>query len=204
MLIPPLRNAHELALIADRLDGLIISGGDDVNPARYGQAPHKATTLWNDARDESEIALLDAADDRALPVLGICRGMQLMAVRAGGRLIQHLPDVIGEDSHLPRPGSYASIAIRTVPGTQLSELLGPEILGRCHHHQATTEAPGFTSCAVATDGTLEGIEKPGGPFQVGVQWHPETDADHRIFRALVEAAVQSRGVTVEPRRVAPV
>lgn len=188
ILIPPLGPADSAATVVSRLDGLLISGGSDVNPSRYGAEPHAATTGWRDDRDVSEMALIHSADDIGLPVLGICRGMQIMAVAAGGRLIQHVPDVTGTDDHSPGPDVYGAIEVRTIPGTRLAEILGERVGVACHHHQAVAEHPEFVAAASAQDGLLEAIQAPGDRFRLAVQWHPETQTDHRLFQALAQAA----------------
>ena len=188
VLLPPLGPGDDAGKLVGRLDGLVLSGGADVNPARYGEHPHARTTGWRDDRDVSEFALLDAADDLGLPVLGICRGMQVMAARAGGRLTQHVPDLTGNDVHSPGPALYGPVRVATVAGTRLAGIVGENVTARCHHHQAVAEHPGFVISAVAADGIPEAMEAPTDRFVVGVQWHPETDTDIRIFRALAEAA----------------
>ena len=192
VLIPPLGIADQASMIVDRLDALLISGGSDVNPSRYSAEPDRATTGWRDDRDVSEMALLDAADDIGLPVLGICRGMQVMAVTAGGSLLQHVPDAVGSDKHSPGPSSYGAVDVRTVPGSRLAGILGDAVTVACHHHQAVASHPGYVGVATADDGLLEAIETPGSRFRLGVQWHPETRADRRLFQALADAATQWR------------
>lgn len=194
LLIPPLGPGDDAATVVGRLDGLLISGGSDVNPSRYGAEPHPATTSWRDDRDVSEMALLTAADDIALPVLGVCRGMQLMAVTAGGALLQHVPDLVRHDGHSPGPATYGAIEVRTRAGSRLAGIVGPGIGVACHHHQAVAEHPGFTGAAYADDGLLEAIETPGDRFRLGVQWHPETQPDRRLFQALVAAATSGPAV----------
>lgn len=189
VLLPPLGPADDAADIIRRLDGLVIAGGADVNPSRYGEPPHVATAGWRDDRDVSEFALLDAAEDLGLPVLGICRGMQAMAVRAGGRLHQHVPDQVGHERHSPAPASYGPIEVDTVPGTRVADLLGPQLTVPCHHHQSVDRHPGYVGAAYATDNTLEAMEATGERFQVAVQWHPETDTDMRLFQALTAACL---------------
>ena len=188
VLLPPLGPGDDAAKLVGRLDGLVIAGGSDVNPARYGEEPHVSTFGWRDERDVSEFALLDAADDLGLPVLGICRGMQVMAARAGGRLHQHVPDLVGDDRHSPGPGLYGPIQVDVVPGTRLAGILGEHVTVPCHHHQSVAEHPGFVTGARAGDGTLEAMEAETDRFVLGVQWHPETDSDTRLFEALAKAA----------------
>ena len=161
-----------------------------MNPSRYGAEPHVATVGWRDDRDVSEMALLDAAEDLGLPVLGVCRGMQVMAVRAGGALVQHVPDVVGSQRHSIGPASYGAVEVGTRPGTRLAALLGEQLTVPCHHHQSVATHPGFQAAAFADDGILEAFEAPGERFVVGVQWHPETDpTDPRLFQALTAACL---------------
>jgi putative glutamine amidotransferase len=174
------------------LDGLVVTGGADVDPSRYGAEPHPRTAGWRTDRDAWELALLDAADTRELPVLGVCRGMQLMAVHRGGLLDQHVPDTVGHERHSPGGDRFGDIAVETCPGTRLRMLIGGEFLVGCHHHQAVRDRPGFVAAAVAEDGTLEAIEAPGDRFVVAVQWHPETRADAGLFAGLVAAATTAR------------
>ena len=188
VLLPPYGIADDFAGIVSRLDGLIISGGSDVNPSRYGRDPEPMTAGWVDERDVSELALLDAAADIELPTLGICRGMQLMAVHAGGTLIQHVPDVVGNDDHSPGPGRYQDNPVAVVPGTRLAQILGPLATAHCHHHQAVESHPGFGAAAFSADGLVESIDHTDRAFWLGVQWHPETGTDPRLFAALAVAA----------------
>jgi putative glutamine amidotransferase len=187
LLLPPLGIDDDPAALLSRLDGLVIAGGADVNPVRYGELAGPATAGWRDDRDVSELALLDAAADLDLPVLGICRGMQLLAVHAGGRLHQHVPDRTGTERHSPGPGLYGPNEVDVAPGTRLAGILGGHVTVPCHHHQSVAEHPGFVPAAWCTDGVLEAMEQPGARFVVGVQWHPETDDDRRLFRALAAA-----------------
>ncbi len=186
VLLPPQGDAA--AAVVDRLDGLIITGGSDVEPARYGSPAHPQTQLPRPERDAWELALLDRAGARDLPVLGICRGMQVMAVHAGGTLEQHLPDVVGHDEHSPGGDSFGWVSVTTATGSLVQDLVGPEMQVNCHHHQAVAAHPGLVGTAYATDGTLESVEDPSRPFWLGVQWHPEHGDDYGLFRGLVEAA----------------
>ncbi len=187
VLLPPVAPSLATRAVA-RLDGLVISGGADVDPGRYGESPHASTRGWREDRDAWEIALLDAAELRELPVLGICRGMQVMAVRGGGSLDQHVPDRVGHQEHSPGHDEYGTVHVETVPGSRLRSLVGDRHSVPCHHHQSVRTHPGFTAAAVAADGTLEAMEQPGPRFCLAVQWHPETVADAGLFRGLVEAA----------------
>ena len=188
LLIPPLGPGDDAAAIVHRLDGLVLAGGADVNPSRYSAEPDPATISWRDNRDVSEMALLHAADDLALPVLGICRGMQVMAVTAGGELLQHVPDITGHDGHSPGADAYGATEVQTVPGSQLARILGDTFTVACHHHQSVTEHPGYAGVAYSADGVLEAMESPGPRFRMAVQWHPETHAERTLFDAFVVAA----------------
>ena len=175
--------------VVERLDGLVLAGGADVDPARYGQAPGAATTVVRPDRDAVELAVLAAALERNLPLLAVCRGMQLLNVLLGGDLVQHLPDLPAAGNHQAGPGVFAQREVQTVPGTRLAALLGPTAPADCHHHQALGRvADGLTAAAWAEDGVLEAVEASGSRFCVGVQWHPEAGADRRLFGALVRAA----------------
>lgn len=175
-------------VLVERLDGLVITGGADVDPARYGAAPHARTTAWRPGRDAWELALLTAADAIGLPVLGVCRGMQVIAVAAGGRLEQHVPDRVGDDRHSPGGDVFGTVGVTTRAGSRVAGLLGDRLDVRCHHHQAVLDHPGWQAVAHAADGTPEAIERPGDRFCVAVQWHPETEADVGLLAGLVRAA----------------
>lgn len=188
VLLPPNLDAEDARAAIDRLDGLVIGGGADVDPVRYRQQPGEHTAGWRADRDASELALLDAADVRELPTLGICRGMQMMAVQAGGTLTQHVPDIVGHRHHSPAPGVYGSTVVAVQEDSRLAEIIGGSITAPCHHHQSVDAHPGFAAVARASDGLLEAMENRDRPFWLGVQWHPETDTDMRLFEALVDAA----------------
>lgn len=185
---PEVRPADAAAAVVARLDGLVIAGGADVDPARYGAEPHERTAGWRPDRDAWELALLDAADAVGLPVLGICRGMQVMAVHAGGELDQHVPDLVGHEVHSPVGPEFGETGVRTEPGSRVAALVGERLAVACHHHQSVRTHPGFVASARAADGSLEAMEAPGDRFRVGVQWHPETTADVGLVAGLVAAA----------------
>lgn len=189
VLLPPTADpAGAAASMVARLDGLIISGGADVDPKRYGDEVHERTANWRDDRDAWELALLDAAAAADLPVLGICRGMQIMAVQAGGQLEQHVPDKVGNTAHSPGGDVFGDVGINLVDGTKLAGILGTGPSVHCHHHQSVRTHPDFVPAAHALDGSLEAMENPARPFWLAVQWHPETQPDAGLFKALIEAA----------------
>ncbi|MFB9375758.1 gamma-glutamyl-gamma-aminobutyrate hydrolase family protein [Kineococcus gynurae] len=187
---PFLESARE---VLARLDGVVVAGGPDIDPARYGATRHARTGTSRADRDAWELAVLDAAAERSLPRLGVCRGMQMMAVHAGGELVQHLPDDVSHDGHDPGGAAFGTVSVRVEPDSVVGALLAtPSLDVNCHHHQAVRSHPGFRAVAWAADGTLEAMERPrdhdGAPFVVGIQWHPELVDDVGLFRGLVEAA----------------
>jgi gamma-glutamyl-gamma-aminobutyrate hydrolase PuuD len=188
VLLPPQDDGADEVL--SRLDGLVLTGGADVDPHRYGQAPDERTSRPRTLRDEWEFALAAAALDRDLPLLAVCRGLQVLNVVLGGTLHQHLPDRTGHDGHQPAPGTFGTVEVNLSPGTRTAALLGSRARVSCHHHQALADlAPGLRITGRADDGTIEAAEIPGKPFAVGVQWHPEEDsADDRLFAGLVTEA----------------
>ena len=192
MLLPPIvpRDLGRAAVAAvARIDGLVLTGGADIDPERYGAARHAETDAPRSGRDAWELALLDAALTIDLPVLAVCRGAQLLNVARGGTLHQHLPEVVRDDAHRPVPGTYARVHVQADAGSRLAAIVGDTAEVRCHHHQAIDRVgDGVAVCARAGDGTVEGIELAGFRFAVGVQWHPEASGDERLFAALVDAA----------------
>jgi gamma-glutamyl-gamma-aminobutyrate hydrolase PuuD len=180
--------------VLDRIDGLVLTGGADVDPVRYGEVPAERTSAPRVQRDEWEIALARAALERDMPLLAICRGLQVLNVVLGGSLHQHLPEVTGHEGHQPEPGVFGTVEVGIDQGTLTAELIGSRLRVSCHHHQAIARlAPGLTVTGRADDGTVEAVEVPGQAFAIGVQWHPEEDsADGRLFAALVDAAQRYR------------
>jgi gamma-glutamyl-gamma-aminobutyrate hydrolase PuuD len=186
VLLPPVATD---TTVVDVLDGLVVIGGADIEPSTYGADPHPQTRSHPE-RDAHEAALLRAAMDRHMPVLGLCRGTQLVNVVLGGSLHQHLPDVVGHDDHRPGPSLFGTSTVRVEPGSRLFEIVGSEVKVPCYHHQALDRiAPGLRVTATAADGTVEALESTGPEWMVGVQWHPEEDVhDLRLLSAHVEAA----------------
>ncbi|MFL5922199.1 MAG: gamma-glutamyl-gamma-aminobutyrate hydrolase family protein [Gaiellaceae bacterium] len=187
LLVPPSDDSVEETL--DVLDCVIFSGGSDLDPATYGQEQHPATKGIVEDRDRAELALLQAALGRDMPVLAVCRGSQVLNVALGGDLVQHLPEVVGDDKHKHTPGAYADHDVQLVSGTRLGSLLGDRAPVKSHHHQGFGRlGEGLHESARADDGTVEALEDPSRRFALGVLWHPEAGEDMRLFEALVAEA----------------
>ena len=186
VLLPPQIDGAES--VVSRLDGLIIAGGADVDPARYGAEPHPLTRSWRGDRDAWEVALLEAAAAAGTPVMGICRGMQLMAVTPAAPWSSTYRT--GWATTSTRPPATRSAGCRSPPsrGRWSASWVGERLQVNCHHHQAVADHPGYEVTARAADGTVEAIEDPERPFWLAVQWHPEFGDDHGLFRGLVAAA----------------
>lgn len=192
VLLPP--SPIDRVGVLGALSGLVVTGGPDVDPASYGAAPHPETDVPRPERDGWEAALCRTALERHLPLLAICRGLQVLNVAQGGTLHQHLPDVTGTDDHRLVRGRMTPNDITVEAGSTLAGIVGSRTVGSCHHHQSLERlGEGLRPVAWAADGTVEAAEVGGRAFALGVQWHPETDADDdRLFKALVEAAVVFR------------
>jgi putative glutamine amidotransferase len=191
MLLPPQPVDSDIAeRVLDSLDGLVITGGKDIDPVAYDQARHPATDEPGRQRDAWEFMLLGVALKRELPVLGICRGAQVLNVALGGTLHQHLPDVIGHTGHRVGNAVFSTLPVRTVPGTRLAALVGESVDAQCYHHQAIAElGDGLIVSAWDADGVVEALELPGEGFVLAVQWHPEESLeDLRLFAAIVDSA----------------
>lgn len=190
LLAPQPADPESVTAVLDSVHALVITGGYDLDPASYGQEPHPTTDAPRTDRDAWEIALLRAALDRGLPVLGICRGAQVLNVAFGGTLHQHLPDVLGHSGHRAGNGVFTRVPVRTVAGTRLAALVGERAEGKCYHHQAIDKVgAGLEVSATDADGVVEAVELPGDDFVLAVQWHPEQSPDDvRLFAAIVAAA----------------
>jgi putative glutamine amidotransferase len=188
LLVPPAKDAVDETL--DGLDGLVFSGGSDLDPELYGQEAHQETFGIIRDRDDAELALLSAALERDMPVLAICRGSQVLNVARGGDLVQHLPDVVGDEKHKhDPPGEFADHDVELVEGTRIQGLLGDRAPVKSHHHQGLGRlGDGLRESARAEDGTIEAVEDPSLRFAVGVLWHPEAGEDFALFQGLVDQA----------------
>ena len=169
------------------LDGLVLGGGADLGPELYGAEPGPRTVVRPE-RDAAEMLLVRAALARDLPILGVCRGMQLLTVAAGGTLHQHLPDVLSHERHRPAPGVYGMHEARFAEGSRIAGLMGEDTRVHCFHHQGVDDPGSLTITGRAGDGTPEAVEDPSRRFVLGVQWHPEVTRDKRLFGAVVAAA----------------
>jgi putative glutamine amidotransferase len=187
LLVPPSADGAEETLAA--LDGLILAGGADINPASYGATPHPETTGVRPDRDGAEMALAAAALETDVPLLGVCRGMQVLNVVRGGDLAQHLDDHIDGSAHRQAPGSFARHEVELAAGSVLRRILGDRASVHSYHHQApATLGRGLDKVAWAEDGTIEAIEDAGRDFAVGILWHPEEGEDRKLFEAFVDRA----------------
>lgn len=187
VLLPQIPDGAEAAL--STVDGLLIAGGADLSPHSYGALAHHTVAGTRPERDDWEFRLLKAALARDLPVLGVCRGAQVLNVALGGTLHQHLPEITGTTDHQPEPGAFGRVPVTAAPGSRTELVLGERTEVSCHHHQAIDElGADLRVTARAADGTVEAVELPDHRFALGVQWHPEEDpADDRLLRALITA-----------------
>jgi putative glutamine amidotransferase len=195
------------------VDGLLLTGGDDVHPRYYGESPHPRIDLVDERRDAFEIALLRAARERGMPVFGICRGIQIMNVALGGDLFQDLPSqaesTVGHAQKTLGEGAWHEIEVR--PGTRLADVLGEaKVAVNSYHHQACRRvAPGLSVTATTPDGIVEAVEDPGHPFFLAVQWHPEVleggmaRSSRRLFAGFVAAAREFRLLASKDRSAHP-
>ncbi len=192
VLLPP--SSFDPVLVLSALHGLVVPGGPDVDPRRYGATAHHETDPPRAERDAWEIALCRQAVAIDLPLLAVCRGLQVLNVALGGTLHQHLPDILGDDSHRATLGQVSLNRVELRAPSAVASILGGKTEGYCHHHQALdTLGAGVEPVGFAADGTVEAVELAGNTFAIGVQWHPEENAaDDRLFDALVHAAARYR------------
>lgn len=204
--IVPLLRPDAIAALLDRVDGVCLPGGPDLQPSAYGEEPHPQLGPTEPRVDAVELALVKAADRRNLPILGICRGMQLLNVARGGTLHQHLPDVAGDqlEHRQPDHGSVTTHIVDTAPHSRLRSVLGgPRLDVNSFHHQAVHGlGKNLAATAWAEDGTIEAIEQPGERLVMGVQWHAEGLRAHGpLFDVLIDAAAGAQERTGQPRRL---
>ncbi|OII60003.1 MULTISPECIES: gamma-glutamyl-gamma-aminobutyrate hydrolase family protein [unclassified Streptomyces] len=186
-MLPPDPSPSAAAAAVSRLDGLVVAGGADVEPVRYGARPDPRTGPPDRERDAWELALIEAALAAGTPLLGVCRGMQLLNVALGGTLVQHL------DGHAERVGRFGRHTVKPVPGTRYGALVPEATEVPTYHHQAVDRlGEGLRPSAFAEDGTVEAVEPSGGTWVLGVQWHPEMGEDLRVMEGLVRAAASAR------------
>jgi len=191
LVVPPSEDGLEETL--DALDGVIFSGGGDLDPELYGAEPHEETDMPRTERDAAELRLLEAALDRDMPVLAICRGSQLLNVARGGDLEQHLPEAVGHEQHRHDPGSFSDHDVKVAADSRLGGLLGDRAPVKSHHHQGYGRiGSGLREVAWAEDGVVEGLEDADKRFALGVLWHPEEGEDFALFQGLVEEARRYR------------
>lgn len=208
VVVPPL-HASAITTLLDRLDGLCLSGGPDLDPATYGERPHPRLGPTEPNADAFELELTRQAFARGMPILAICRGEQALNVALGGSLHQHLPDIEGTLDHRQEgPGGYPAHAVRLDDESRTATALGAaELRVNSFHHQAIREvAPALQAVGWSPDGIVEAVEAPNQSFCMGVQWHAEAmsagDSDRRLFSAFVEAAIRARAAGVGSRSAA--
>ena len=191
LLVPPSENGIEETL--DALDGIIFSGGGDLDPDTYGADAHPETKEVSPERDSAELSLLQAALVRDMPVLAVCRGSQVLNVARGGDLVQHLPEIVGHDRHRHEHASMADHEVTVEGESKLGAILGERAPVKSSHHQGFGRlGEGLRESAWAEDGTVEALEDPSHRFALGVLWHPEEGEDFALFKALVEEAAEYR------------
>ncbi len=200
IILPPLIKEHDLAPIVDRLDGVLLTGGDDLDPKKMGLAPHPSVTVMNDRREVADRLLIKLVQQRRMPVLGVGLGMQQLNVVNGGGIYLHLPEDMPRCiPHRDPQGGVHRHTVIMEPGTRMEEIYGPgEIRVNSYHHQGIRKlAPIFRVAAVAPDGLIEAFEgKDHGWWVTGVQWHPENEGsislDTQLIEAFTEAAASSK------------
>lgn len=191
LLVPPSGDGIEETL--DALDGVLFSGGGDLDPASYDADAHEKTAGVDAQRDSAELALLEAALARDMPVLAICRGSQVLNIARGGDLVQHLPEVVGDEKHKEVLGEFSDHEISVEKTSRLGGIVGGRTAVKSSHHQGFGRiGEGLVTTAWADDGTIEALEDPSRRFALGVLFHPEEGEDAALFRALVQEAAAYR------------
>jgi putative glutamine amidotransferase len=191
VVIPPVWDDEGVDAVVSRLDGVVIAGGADIGPDNYDHEPHETTDRPRTDRDRTEIQIYRSARNHGLPVLGICRGLQIMAVASGGHLIQDLPSAGYGLVHRDRPGTFTEHGATFAEGSLVARILGTtDTRVNSSHHQAVADGGSLTTTGWAADGTVESLEDPEAAWVLGVQWHPEMSDDRRLFEALVAAAAR--------------
>ena len=186
MIIPP---AGDMTILLDSIDGLIVSGGPDISPANYNEEPGPMTTEFYPEQDYSEMGLIERALERDMPLLGICRGMQILSVAHGGRMHQHLDTTPGHEGHGGFFGKSTEHGVVVERGSQLASIMGDSFTVNSLHHQGVSDAGSLEVSARADhDGLIEGVERKDKKFCLGVQWHPERKGHDLLFSALIQAA----------------
>jgi putative glutamine amidotransferase len=192
LLLPPGDPATAADLL-DGLDGLVIAGGADVDPGRYRAGRAVETGPPRADRDDWELALIAAAMEVSLPLLGICRGMQVLNVALGGTLVQHLPHVVGHDGHCPSVGVHGRHDVAVRPDSRLGAVLDAHVEVATYHHQGVDRlGTDLVATGWSEDGTVEAIEHCGAGWVVGVQWHPEVHDGQTLFAAFVDVCRETR------------
>ena len=186
MIIPP---AGDMTILLDSIDGLIVSGGPDISPANYNEEPGPMTTEFYPEQDYSEMGLIERALERDMPLLGICRGMQILSVAHGGRMHQHLDTTPGHEGHGGFFGKSTEHGVVVERGSQLASIMGESFTVNSLHHQGVSDSGSLDVSARADhDGLIEGVERKDKKFCIGVQWHPERKGHDLLFSALIQAA----------------
>ena len=186
LIIPP---AGDMTNLLKSIDGLIISGGPDVSPTLYGQTPGPRTKEFYPDQDETEIGLISSALEMDMPLLGVCRGMQILSIAHGGSLHQHLDDTPGHEGHGGYDGESTDHGVIVEKDSILAELMGTSFFVNSTHHQGVADPGSLNVSAIAEhDGLIEAVERKDKKFCLGVQWHPERKGHDLLFAALVKAA----------------
>jgi gamma-glutamyl-gamma-aminobutyrate hydrolase PuuD len=192
VLLPPLPDA--VPAVLDAVDGVVLAGGADLDPGLYDAPRDPATGAPRPDRDAAELAVAQACVERGLPLLAVCRGMQVLDVALGGTLCQHLPSIEGTSAHRGADGEFTERTVHVAPQSRLAAVVGTSLAVHCYHHQALDRiGEGLTPVAWSEDGVVEAVEHDGPGFVLGVQSHPEESEDRRLFSALVRAAADRRG-----------